>query len=546
MMGTLTERDIIVDSTSGRMALARSIALLALLAMIFHEAESGQHWSAGAFAPIFGRRVLTGIARALGWSALLLGPMLTLGAISRERQRGTLEVLTLAGFGPMHLIGQKFLARFLTVAGLQWCTLPVTAFLHGFGGASWSEILALYVTAAGAAALGCAIGMLASVLTDEPALAATGSALFLGLSSVLPLAVQPGEFDDPLWFGPLVTLERVVAGDLLEASTGVGLPTWLASNLLVFGAALLVLLLAAGLLPRRPRAGWSLATLIARGLHRLDRFVPRFVPNSEEVLSGDEDDGEENPFAWREAYARSRLGLRGIAALAMLATVAMLIGCAFTGDRLREPDFHRMLALLLCGAALLAATLLSASSIASEKESKSLEILAMLEITPYRYVMGKFHALFRISVLLGLPALVHTTVFALAGVLSPLAPIAVLVCLPSAQGCAVAFGLYVSMRCRTVLRAMLLAVSAHVGIIAVQLPTQFFCFPMVVHPIWLVVGGLNAPTISLWRIQTLLVALSLPPLAYLIVRMNMAVADWLLWRVAERFHRSVAETLEGA
>ncbi|MBI5368335.1 MAG: hypothetical protein HZA54_14965, partial [Planctomycetes bacterium] len=140
-----------------------------------------------------------------------------------------------------------------------------------------------------------------------------------------------------------------------------------------------------------------------------------------------------------------------VAALGALG-VAYAAGWAVWGPEAVGPRFHGVVTLALAVGALAAAAALAGGTIAAEKESRLLEEFALLGQVKHRYVYGKFFGVFWLSLLLGAPAFVHA--LALAGRISLLPALVLLLVLPPALAGTVAHGLWFSLRARTAARGM--------------------------------------------------------------------------------------------
>ncbi len=111
------------------------------------------------------------------WQWLFLGqyvllavicPGLTAGAISTERERGTLELLFLTPLTPAALVIGKFFGAIGEIFLVLCAGLPIMATtLSFFGGVSWDELLSGYAMLLSFGALFAAIGVLYSIASSR-------------------------------------------------------------------------------------------------------------------------------------------------------------------------------------------------------------------------------------------------------------------------------------------------------------------------------------------------------------------------------------------
>src|SRR5262249_18341325 len=69
--------------------------------------------------------------------AVLVTPVYAAAAFAEERQRGTLDSLLVTRLSGGELVGGKFAARWLAVAGLLLTGVPVLALTQLWGGVDW-------------------------------------------------------------------------------------------------------------------------------------------------------------------------------------------------------------------------------------------------------------------------------------------------------------------------------------------------------------------------------------------------------------------------
>lgn len=106
-------------------------------------------WEFLFFRGVFlvGRASLTQLFALFPWLGLLLLPSLTMGSISEEKGRGTIEFLLTQPISEQDIILGKFLGCLMFVSVALLLTLPVGFSLEMFGDLDWGVVLAQYLAA---------------------------------------------------------------------------------------------------------------------------------------------------------------------------------------------------------------------------------------------------------------------------------------------------------------------------------------------------------------------------------------------------------------
>ena len=165
----------------------RTFALRALYALILftvfivaylrHPPDSGDSGFGSMLGQ--GRGMVGDLVTAQCWLIYLVMPVLAAGAITAERESGTLVLLMLTDLGPWELLLQKWLSRIIAMGSLVLVSLPLMALAYAFGGCGIEYlecgILTLVLTVLQAAAI--AIAMSCVLRTSTGALIATYAAL---------------------------------------------------------------------------------------------------------------------------------------------------------------------------------------------------------------------------------------------------------------------------------------------------------------------------------------------------------------------------------
>jgi hypothetical protein len=174
-----------------------------------------------------------------------------------------------------------------------------------------------------------------------------------------------------------------------------------------------------------------------------------------------------SPVFWKERRSPllGRIGLRtilvGLATLGLLATTYVL--CA-REDILDEQGVHVVYAIVGGITGLLFTTVLSATGVTSEKESRTWSLLLTTTVGDWELLLGKLLGAVRRSLPAWLPLFGHVTLFTLAGLIHPVA----ILQLGLAVGWMVLFlcgtGLYFSVRLRHTTTAVIANVALAVSL----------------------------------------------------------------------------------
>ncbi len=201
---------------------------------------------AGGFSSTFsassdiGRQLFMGIISLLTLITLILAPASTAGAISLEREKQTLDLLTTTPISSLAIILGKLLSALSWILLLLLASIPVVALVFTFGGVGPDDVVKAYVVLLGTAFAYGAIGLFVSALVRRTqaatvinlvtVIALTAGTAFIfvfwtamtGSSGVLP--DQNGTKDSPIeslgkrppealmWFNPFVAEVDVFCG----------------------------------------------------------------------------------------------------------------------------------------------------------------------------------------------------------------------------------------------------------------------------------------------------------------------------------------------
>ena len=175
--------------------------------------------TSGGIPPQIGTLLFGALAFVSVVMLAFITPALTVGAISGERERRTLDLLLVTRASALGLAGGKLLASLASILYLLAASLPAFALVYLFGGIP-PEYLAVVIAVAIVTALGhAALGLLLSALLKRTVLASVLSYLLvLALMFGLPLGwlfAGQGNQLAPWDFGPDQTTPTLVPPGVL-------------------------------------------------------------------------------------------------------------------------------------------------------------------------------------------------------------------------------------------------------------------------------------------------------------------------------------------
>jgi ABC-2 type transport system permease protein len=142
---------------------------------------SGFGGSISASAEI-GRQMFTALLALLTLIVLVLAPASTAGAISLEREKQTLDLLTTTPISSLAIILGKLLSALSWVFLLLLASIPVTALVFTFGGVAPDDMVKGYLVLVGTALVFGSIGLFVSALVKR-----TQAATVINLVTVIAL-----------------------------------------------------------------------------------------------------------------------------------------------------------------------------------------------------------------------------------------------------------------------------------------------------------------------------------------------------------------------
>lgn len=325
---------------------------------------------------------------------VLLAPALSMNALATERSSGGLELLHVAGVGPVSLIVGKFASRMMWLLLFVFSGLPL--FMAGtlMGGVGLETAALLVAHSAVAAAVGTGIGF----------------SLSGGFKQTVPAMVLAYLFLASLYIGPplgLVFYDEVMSGThipddwyawscpipaIILTSDG-SVATWVAWGALVPQAMVAFVFTLPSLFFARPREG--MRSLVPERKKDVAHSMTDGGMPMETVAWRPKIHG--NPIAWRDARAARRALSARILRISYvlvggLITTGALLATAAKGHR--DADFGRIAIFLLVGGAGIVSLVVGSGAIAEERERRSMPLLRLSRLTAFDVLSGKLWGLF--------------------------------------------------------------------------------------------------------------------------------------------------------
>ncbi len=311
------------------------------------------------------------------------------GSVAQEKDRRTLVLLLMTDLRDWELVLGKLSASLLNVVVLIVASLPVFCFIQLLGGISLSQILWVEAICLASALLAGAWGSLMAFWREKTfqtlALTALGAALFLGLLEALIGLTGT----DSLVGRTAALLNPYRALSLLLNPFGASasfdsLPLLTRSLLAMFGLAVALLAVTVTMVRR-----WNPSRSVHLEASR----------SQQEVVVREPRQVWEQPLLWREictlAYGRKVIIIK--IAYLLLATFAALYLLKSSGSEtqvlgIMSPEGFAFVALSLVGLMLVNAQ--AVTSVTSERDGQTLELLLASDVTAKEFVFSKLGGVF--------------------------------------------------------------------------------------------------------------------------------------------------------
>ena len=409
----------------------------------------------------------------------LIAPVLTSTAVGNERLRRTLDALLMTPLSAWQIVGGKLFSRTLTAFSLIGLTLPVLAIVRLLGGVEYSTIFGAVALAAATAIGSAALGLLLSCFLRRAFAVILLSILIQGVVyGLFPVLFMAAFFSNGgrgsvantiAVFQFIAALNPIWTASMKVVPSGMMWVEWWPAIAVQLGMATLLMLAATRVIRREARTVRTNPAFrpppieVPREVSPADFAAPPPLPGAvsgtvppplpalaAEVHAAPRRPSiHDNPVLWREIRRPlfNRLWQRVTAVTITLGLLGLCYLSVASAGEIGSTNPQEAFAFCMTAVLMLMAIVLSATAIATEKESDTWTTLIASPLSGGAIVWGKFRGvLSRLRWPMVLIA-AHFTLFALAGVISfPTLLIilwtAAIFTLPW-----IATGLYFSLRC---------------------------------------------------------------------------------------------------
>lgn len=311
------------------------------------------------------------------------------GSVAQEKDRRTLVLLLMTDLRDRELVAGKLLASLLSIGVLVLASLPVFCFVYLLGGVTlgqilWVESLCI-VSGVAAGSWGSLMAFWREKTFQTLALSALGAALFLGVVWIV------GEWGAGSPVGAVASALNPygVLGHLLNPfalGEGVSLSRVVIQSVLALGGLTVLLVGVTVVMVRR----WN----PSRSVHQQARAAETAAKVQKEPRNV-----WTSPLLWREirtlAYGRKVIVIK--LAYLLLSVFAVLYLRQFGGSEIQvlgmiSPEGFAFVALSLVGLMLVNAQ--AVTSVTSERDGQTLELLLVTDVTAKEFVFSKLGGVF--------------------------------------------------------------------------------------------------------------------------------------------------------
>jgi ABC-type transport system involved in multi-copper enzyme maturation permease subunit len=368
ILGAVFEREILVVPRTRGLYVARALSaatLLGLIATSWLVLTGSQAVETVGDSARFGASLMRLLAPLQLTLAMLAATLVAVLAVGMEKDRRTLELLLVSRLGDAQLVLGKLGGSLLRVGLLLVAAAPMFVLASLFGGITVGQVARLFVVTAAAAATAASIATAAAFWRDTTfqAVAITAAALVAWVAAGEATMAIGGQA-----VGGIVSPARA-AFDSLTPGGGQGLGPFLA---LCFGLATLSSGLAVTLVRR-----WNTATEVRR------RQASQAATRRREVWA--------NPVLWREVRTRAHGRAMIVVRLAWIALFAAAVAGLIAEARGPRPDRFAVATAIvpMVLASLLAVAALAVTTVTSERDRGTLDLLLVSDLEPGEFVWGK-------------------------------------------------------------------------------------------------------------------------------------------------------------
>ena len=373
LLGAVFEREVRFAPKSKGLFIGRAVyagSLLAIIATCWLVLTGTQAVTSPGDTARFGATLLRTLAPLQLSLAVLAAAMTAAVAVSVEKDRRTLELLLLSRLSERELVLGKLAASLLRVILMLLSAIPVFGIASLFGGVTGIQLGRLFIVTAAAALSAASIATTVAFWKDTTFQAVAITAFALVAWVVIGEAATN-------WFGPAVGEQLSPARAMFAALSPAG------GNLGSFLSLCGLLILVTNVVAIQRVRTWNMARDARRAAQAQGTTASAQSRPARYIWR--------NPILWREictnAYGRTIVIVRVAWLLLFTAAVAGIVSEA----RAENPDrFAVAVAVIpMALASLLAVTALAVSSITTERDRGSLDLLLVSDLEPKEFIWGK-------------------------------------------------------------------------------------------------------------------------------------------------------------
>jgi ABC-type transport system involved in multi-copper enzyme maturation permease subunit len=373
LLGAVFEREVRFAPKSKGLFIGRAVyagSLLAIIATCWLVLTGTQAVTSPGDTARFGATLLRTLAPLQLSLAVLAAAMTAAVAVSVEKDRRTLELLLLSRLSERELVLGKLAASLLRVILMLLSAIPVFGIASLFGGVTGIQLGRLFIVTAAAALSAASIATTVAFWKDTTFQAVAITAFALVAWVVIGEAATS-------WFGPAVGEQLSPARAMFAALSPAG------GNLGSFLSLCGILILVTNVVAIQRVRTWNMARDARRAAQAQGTTASAQSRPARYIWR--------NPILWREictnAYGRTIVIVRVAWLLLFTAAVAGIVSEA----RAENPDrFAVAVAVIpMALASLLAVTALAVSSITTERDRGSLDLLLVSDLEPKEFIWGK-------------------------------------------------------------------------------------------------------------------------------------------------------------
>jgi len=403
LLGAVFEREVRFAPRARGLFIGRAIyagSLLAIIATCWLVLTGTQSITTVGDTARFGATLMRTLAPLQLTLAVLAAAMTAAVAVSVEKDRRTLELLLLSRLTERELVLGKLAASLLRVLLMLLSAIPVFGLAALFGGVTVPQLARLFVVTVASALAAASIANTVAFWKDTTFQAVAITAFALVAWVVLGEAVAS-------WLGPETARQLSPARAMFASLTPAG------GGLAGFLGVCLGVIVGTNLLAIRQLRGWNMAREARRAAQARVQTGSAGRRPARQIWA--------NPVLWREICTNAYGRTIAIVRLAWLLLFAAAVVGIMAEARTDRPDrFAVAVAVIpMALASLLAVTALAVTSITTERDRGSLDLLLVSDLEPKEFIWGKLLGVLVVAREVVLLPLLLCPALVVAGIASP-------------------------------------------------------------------------------------------------------------------------------